>query len=154
MDEEVSLDLQQVLDEELADKDPAVISELTSEDDQLFLYGPEVQEPFQVDGSIAKYAIFYSLNGDSLQAGFSEFDQETETPVLGSSDFKRNIEGYIVDGAEITETSILLDAGEHTFEATPVTPVSENKVEDQNGNIYTVYEGTIDELLEGYQDQD
>lgn len=53
--DEVSLDLQQVLNAELADEDPVTISELEPDDDKLFLYGPQAQEPFQVDGSIGRY---------------------------------------------------------------------------------------------------
>lgn len=46
---------------------------------------------------------------------------------------------------------ISIQIGGFLFE---VSPVSENQVEDQDGNVYTVYETTIDELLEDYQVQD
>lgn len=149
--DEVSLDLQQVLNAELADEDPVTISELEPDDDKLFLYGPQAQEPFQVDGSIGRYIMFYSLDGESLKVGFSEFNQDNEALVLGSSDFERHIEELTIEGVEFTETSISIQTGDFLFEA---SPVSENQVEDQDGNVYTVYETTIDELLEDYQVQD
>lgn len=79
---------------------------------------------------------FFKVQNNTLSIGYSDFDEETFSPVLSSEDFDTSVEEETINSLDISEDSIIIKTDNHTY---TFTSSVNNELTDDKGYTYELY---------------